>query len=121
MEGPTPVSALLHSATLVTAGIILLYKNRYMIYFNNSLAIIVLIVGGISCFINSLSSIHYIDIKRIIAFSTCTHISLIIMILSIAIITNVQDISFTHLFYHGWSKSLFYITELIVLLIQYVK
>ena len=109
MEGPTPVSALLHSATLVTAGIILLYKNRYMIYFNNSLAIIVLIVGGISCFINSLSSIHYIDIKRIIAFSTCTHISLIIMILSIAIITNVQDISFTHLFYHGWSKSLLFL------------
>jgi NADH-quinone oxidoreductase subunit L len=109
MEGPTPVSALLHSATLVTAGIILLYKNRFILYFNNSLAIIVLIVGGISCLLNSVSSIHYIEVKRIIAFSTCTHISLIIMIFSIQIITNVQDISFTHLFYHGWSKSVLFL------------
>jgi NADH-quinone oxidoreductase subunit L len=109
MEGPTPVSALLHSATLVTTGIILLYKSRYLLYYNQSLAIAVFIIGGISCLINSLSSIHYLDLKRVIALSTCTHISLIIMILSIQCMTNIQDIAFTHLFYHGWSKSLLFI------------
>ncbi len=109
MEGPTPVSALLHSATLITAGIVLLYKNRYILYYNNSLAILLLLLGGISCLINSISSINYIDIKRIIAYSTCTHISLIIMILSIDIIINISEISLLHLFYHGWSKSLIFI------------
>lgn len=108
MEGPTPVSALLHSATLVTAGIILIYKNRYILYYNNSLAILLLILGGMSCLMNSLSSINYLDIKRIIAYSTCTHISLIIMILGIDIIINISEISLLHLFYHGWSKSLIF-------------
>jgi NADH-quinone oxidoreductase subunit L len=104
MEGPTPVSALLHSATLVTAGIILIYKNRYILYSNNSLAILIFLLGAMSCLMNSISSINYIDIKRIIAYSTCTHISLIIMILGIDI-----NISLLHLFYHGWSKSLLFI------------
>jgi NADH-quinone oxidoreductase subunit L len=109
MEGPTPVSALLHSATLITAGIILLYKFRYLLYYNNSLAILLLLLGGISCLMNSISSINYLDIKRIIAYSTCTHISLIIMILAIDIIINISEISLLHLFYHGWSKSLIFI------------
>lgn len=108
MEGPTPVSALLHSATLVTAGIILIYKYRYLFYFNNSLAILIFLLGGISCLLNSFSSINYLDIKRIVAYSTCTHISLIIMILGIDIITNTGNIALLHLFYHGWSKSLIF-------------
>uniref|UniRef100_UPI002FE4FADE ND5 n=1 Tax=Euglena gracilis TaxID=3039 RepID=UPI002FE4FADE len=108
MEGPTPVSALLHSATLVTAGIILLYKNRYILYYNSSLAILLLILGGISCLLNSFSSINYLDIKRIVAYSTCTHISLMIMILGIDILINISEISLLHLFYHGWSKSLIF-------------
>ena len=111
MEGPTPVSALLHSATLITAGIVLLYKNRYILYYNNSLAILLLILGGISCIMNSISSINYLDIKRIIAYSTCTHISLMVMILSIDIIINISEISLLHLFYHGWSKSLIFIVS----------
>jgi NADH-quinone oxidoreductase subunit L len=105
---PTPVSALLHSATLVTAGILLLYKTRYILYYNNSLPILLLLLGGMSCLLNSISSINYLDIKRIIAYSTCTHISLIIMILSIDIIINISEISLLHLFYHGWSKSLIF-------------
>jgi NADH-quinone oxidoreductase subunit L len=108
MEGPTPVSALLHSATLITAGIILLYKNKYIFYSNNSLSILLLLLGGLSCFINSLSSIYFLDIKRIIAYSTCTHISLIIMIVSLDSI--IQEISLKHLFLHGWSKSLLFIS-----------
>jgi NADH-quinone oxidoreductase subunit L len=109
MEGPTPVSALLHSATLITAGILLLYKNIYILYYNHTLCILLLILGGISSILNSISSINYIDIKRIIAYSTCTHISLMIMILSIDIIINIKEISLLHLFYHGWSKSLIFL------------
>ena len=109
MEGPTPVSALLHSATLVTAGIILIYKCKYILYYNNSLPLLIFLLGGLSCLLNSISSIFYLDIKRIIAYSTCTHISLIIMILGIDIIINISEISLLHLFYHGWSKSLIFI------------
>jgi NADH:ubiquinone oxidoreductase subunit 5 (subunit L)/multisubunit Na+/H+ antiporter MnhA subunit len=105
MEGPTPVSAFLHSATLVTSGIILFYKHMYLIISNNSIAICFLLLGGISCFLNSLSSINSLDVKRIIAYSTCTHISLIIMILGIN-----SDIGFIHFFHHGWSKSLLFMT-----------
>lgn len=106
MEGPTPVSALLHSATLVTAGAIILYKNIYII--NNSISILIIILGGISCIYNCISSIYYLDIKRIVAYSTCTHISLIIMVIGIDIIYESTSVSILHLFYHGWTKSLIF-------------
>jgi NADH-quinone oxidoreductase subunit L len=106
MEGPTPVSALLHSATLVTAGAIILYKNIYII--NNSISILIIILGGISCIYNCISSIYYLDIKRIVAYSTCTHISLIIMVIGIDIIYESRSVSILHLFYHGWTKSLIF-------------
>ena len=105
---PTPVSALLHSATLVTAGALLLYKNIYILNYNNSLCILIILLGGLSCIYNNISSINYIDIKRIVAYSTCTHISLIIMVLGIDIIYSSSSISMLHLFYHGWSKSLIF-------------
>lgn len=109
MEGPTPVSALLHSATLVTAGAIILYKNIYILNSNNSLCILIILLGGLSCLYNNISSINYIDIKRIVAYSTCTHISLIIMVLGIDIIYSCSSISILHLFYHGWTKSLIFL------------
>ena len=107
MEGPTPVSSLLHSATLVTAGCILLYKNMYILYYNSSLCISLIILACISLVYNSLSSVCYLDLKRIIAYSTCTHISLIIMILACSLYCNLgSHISMYHLLYHGFCKSL---------------
>jgi NADH:ubiquinone oxidoreductase subunit 5 (subunit L)/multisubunit Na+/H+ antiporter MnhA subunit len=109
MEGPTPVSALLHSATLITAGVVILYKFSYLLYFNSSLMILVLLLSCVSCLMNSFSSINYLDIKRIVAYSTCTHVSLMILIVSLDIIVSIREISLLHLFYHGWSKSLIFI------------
>lgn len=112
MEGPTPVSALLHSATLVTAGVVLLYKFSYIFYLSSSLLILLILLSSISCILNSFSSISYIDVKRIVAYSTATHISLMILCISLDLIgnaSNIREVSILHLFYHGWSKSLIFI------------
>ena len=109
MEGPTPVSALLHSATLITAGVIILYKFSSLLSYNNSLMILIILLSSISCLMNSFSSINYLDIKRIVAYSTCTHICLMILIISLDIVLNIKEISLLHLFYHGWSKSLIFL------------
>lgn len=107
MEGPTPVSSLLHSATLVTAGCILLYKNMYILYYNSSLCLCLIILGCYSLVYNSLSSVSYLDLKRIIAYSTCTHISLIIMVLGCSLYCIFHsNIGMYHLLYHGFCKSL---------------
>jgi NADH-quinone oxidoreductase subunit L len=68
MEGPTPVSALLHSATIVTAGIIILTKLTYLLEYTISTYLYLL--STLSIILNSFTSLFHFDIKRLIAYST---------------------------------------------------
>lgn len=106
MAGPTPVSALLHAATMVTAGIYLLIRNDF--YNSNPLFIYIslftILLGGIS-------AINQYDIKKIIAYSTVSQIGY--MLYSIGI--NNKDLAFYHLITHGSFKALLFLSAGIII------
>lgn len=115
MEGPTPVSALLHSATLVTAGVILLWKLGNICFCHSSLSILCFVLGALTALFSSITAICYFDLKRVVAYSTCTHIALMIMSQGISgidlysgSISDTYQSAIWHLFLHGWAKSLLF-------------
>eukprot|EP00994_Dinema_validum_P009240 NODE_89_length_2649_cov_5242.539231_g58_i0.p1 GENE.NODE_89_length_2649_cov_5242.539231_g58_i0~~NODE_89_length_2649_cov_5242.539231_g58_i0.p1 ORF type:complete len:618 (-),score=-86.91 NODE_89_length_2649_cov_5242.539231_g58_i0:129-1982(-) len=111
MEGPTPVSSLLHSATLVTAGIVVLFKTECIWSTVPSICILITILGVASALTACMTAIFYWDSKRIIAYSTCTHIALMFVCLGIG----HSEAAIEHLYVHGWSKSLlFMLTGMVI-------
>lgn len=72
MEGPTPVSALIHAATMVTAGVFLLIRTSPIIEYSETALTIITIVGGITAFFASTIGVFQNDLKKVIAYSTCS-------------------------------------------------
>nr|YP_009630786.1 NADH dehydrogenase subunit 5 [Astictopterus jama]QBS14447.1 NADH dehydrogenase subunit 5 [Astictopterus jama] len=103
MAAPTPVSALVHSSTLVTAGIYLLIR------FNNLLIEmfflkILLLLSGLTMFMAGISAIYEFDLKKIIALSTLSQLGLMMSILSMGL----PDLAFFHLLTHAMFKALLF-------------
>lgn len=108
MAGPTPVSALLHAATMVTAGIILLLRCEEIL--NNSYPIIkniIYIIGTLTILFAGLSSLNQNDIKKIIAYSTCAQIGFMFFALGL---NNSTSSSIYHLVTHGFFKALLFLS-----------
>lgn len=104
MAAPTPVSALVHSSTLVTAGVYLLI--RFINLLENSFILkILLLLGGLTMFIAGLGANFEYDLKKIIALSTLRQLGLIISILSMGFIS----LAFFHLLSHALFKALLFI------------
>ena len=103
MQGPTPVSALLHAATMVTAGIYLLIRVKEIL--SDEILIIIIIIGTITLFFGSLSSLFLFDIKKIIALSTCSQIGYMLLAIGLKNFNN----SLFHLFTHGFFKALLFL------------
>jgi NADH-ubiquinone oxidoreductase chain 5 len=101
MAAPTPVSALVHSSTLVTAGVYLLIRFSNLLEIRNFL----FWVGVLTMFISGLGANFEIDLKKIIALSTLSQLGLIIMSLGLGI----ADIAFFHLMTHALFKSLLFL------------
>lgn len=104
MAAPTPVSALVHSSTLVTAGVYLLIRFNVLIvdsFFRKFL----LLIGGLTIFIAGLSANFEFDLKKIIALSTLSQLGLIIRILAIGF----PKLAFFHLLTHALFKALLFI------------
>lgn len=74
MEGPTPVSALIHAATMVTAGIFLIIRCSFIIEFSSSILLLILVLGSLTAFFSSTIGLVQNDIKKIIAYSTCSQL-----------------------------------------------
>lgn len=101
IAAPTPVSSLVHSSTLVTAGVYLIIRFHHILCVNNFL----FYLGVFTIFISGLGANFEIDLKKIIALSTLRQLGLIIIILSMG----YYELSFFHLLAHALFKSLLFL------------
>jgi len=106
IAAPTPVSALVHSSTLVTAGVFLLYRFNNLIYLSTNIQLILITRRIITTLIAGLIAIHEKDIKKIIALSTLRQLGLIITCLRL----NIPILTFFHIITHAIFKALLFIT-----------
>jgi NADH-ubiquinone oxidoreductase chain 5 len=106
MEGPTPVSALLHSATMVTAGIFLLLRSNKIYSYSPNISIILILIGTITMFISSIVALSQNDIKRVVAFSTCSQLGLMMISLGFHCFTA----TYFHLITHAFFKSALFLS-----------
>ncbi|NP_758880.1 NADH dehydrogenase subunit 5 (mitochondrion) [Varroa destructor] len=110
MAAPTPVSALVHSSTLVTAGVYLLM--RFNLFFsNNIMSELLMIISALTLFMASLNALFELDMKKIIAFSTLSQLS--IMMLMIAM--NKYELAFIHLSTHAIFKAMLFMSAGIII------
>ena len=75
MEGPTPVSALIHAATMVTAGVYILVRSSPLLEFSSILPVLILWLGGVTAIVSSLIGLFQQDIKKVIAYSTMSQLA----------------------------------------------
>lgn len=104
IAAPTPVSALVHSSTLVTAGVYLLIRFN-ILFVNSYLGSFLLLIGGLTIFIAGLGANFEFDLKKIIALSTLSQLGLMIRILAIGF----PKLAFFHLLTHALFKALLFI------------
>nr|URX52819.1 NADH dehydrogenase subunit 5 [Cryptotermes chacoensis] len=102
MAAPTPVSALVHSSTLVTAGVYLLI--RFSPAFSDYLSVFLLVISGLTMFMAGLGANFEYDLKKIIALSTLSQLGLMISAVSIGLVT----MAFFHLLTHALFKALLF-------------
>ena len=99
MEGPTPVSALIHAATMVAAGVFLLI--RIAVLFNADALIVISIIGAITTILGALGALFQFDIKKILAYSTISQLGFMVM----AIGAGAAQGGFMHLLHHAFFKA----------------
>jgi NADH-ubiquinone oxidoreductase chain 5 len=105
MEGPTPVSALIHAATMVTAGVYLLMRSSPLIEYSNTVLLCCLWVGAITTVFSSLIGLFQQDIKKVIAYSTMSQLGMMV----IAIGLSSYNIALFHLVNHAFYKGLLFL------------
>nr|WAR51458.1 NADH dehydrogenase subunit 5 [Zemeros flegyas] len=103
MAAPTPVSALVHSSTLVTAGVYLLIRFNELLI-NLFFLKILLLLSGLTMFMAGISANYEFDLKKIIALSTLSQLGLMMSILSMGF----SDLAFFHLLTHAMFKALLF-------------
>ena len=105
MEGPTPVSALIHAATMVTAGVYLLMRVSPLIEYSSLVLLLCLWVGAITTVFSSLVGLFQQDIKKVIAYSTMSQLGMMV----IAIGLSSYNIALFHLVNHAFYKGLLFL------------
>lgn len=114
MEGPTPVSALIHAATMVVAGVYLIARLFPLYIFSGTDALnVIAFIGTFTSLFAALIATTQIDIKRILAFSTISQIGFMIMSLGVSGYGNENGLGYTasmfHLFTHAMFKALLFL------------
>ena len=105
MEGPTPVSALIHAATMVTAGVYLLMRTSPLIEYSSTVLILCLWLGAITTVFSSLIGLFQQDIKKVIAYSTMSQLGMMV----IAVGLSSYNIALFHLVNHAFYKALLFL------------
>jgi len=110
MAAPTPVSALVHSSTLVTAGVYLLIRFNFMLA-NSSYSTVLITIGMVTILMAGATALYEIDIKKVIALSTLSQLGVIITILGL----NSPILAYFHLLRHAYFKAILFICAGIVI------
>nr|QCS25146.1 NADH dehydrogenase subunit 5 [Arthonia cupressina] len=105
MEGPTPVSALIHAATMVTAGVYLLIRSSPLIEYSSTVLLSCLLIGAITTVFSSLVGLFQQDIKKVIAYSTMSQLGMMVT----AIGLSSYNIALFHLINHAFYKALLFL------------
>jgi NADH-ubiquinone oxidoreductase chain 5 len=105
MEGPTPVSALIHAATMVTAGVYLLMRTSPLIEYSSTVLILCLWLGAITTVFSSLIGLFQQDIKKVIAYSTMSQLGMMV----IAVGLSSYNLALFHLVNHAFYKALLFL------------
>jgi NADH-quinone oxidoreductase subunit L len=105
MEGPTPISALIHAATMVTAGIFMVARMSPLFELSDTALSLVLVIGGITCFFMALIAVVQYDIKRVIAYSTLSQLGYMTMALG----ASAYSAAIFHLMTHAFFKAVLFL------------
>jgi NADH-ubiquinone oxidoreductase chain 5 len=105
MEAPTPVSALLHAATLVTAGLYLLIRSSLILEYSSTALLIITLIGASTAFFAATCGLVLNDIKRIIAFSTISQLGYMVM----AVGLSQYNVALMHVINHAFFKALLFL------------
>ena len=105
MEGPTPVSALIHAATMVTAGVFMVCRLSPMFEASDTTLAVVTVVGALTAFFAATVGMVQNDIKRVIAYSTCSQLGYMFF----AAGTGAYGVAMFHLFTHAFFKALLFL------------
>jgi NADH-quinone oxidoreductase subunit L len=105
MEGPTPVSALIHAATMVAAGVYMLARVAFVIQASHDALLVITWIGAITAAMSALIATQQDDIKRILAYSTLSQLGYMVMAIGLA----SNEAAIFHLFTHAFFKALLFL------------
>jgi len=106
MEGPTPVSALIHAATMVTAGVFLILRCSPLFEYTPTILLVISIVGGMTAFFAATTGMLQHDLKKVIAYSTCSQLGYMVFACGIS----SYSVSIFHLMNHAFFKALLFLS-----------
>lgn len=106
MEGPTPVSALIHAATMVTAGVFLILRCSFLFELSSTALLVLTFVGSITSFFAATVGVFQNDLKKVIAYSTCSQLGYMIFVCGIS----GYSVSLYHLANHAFFKALLFLS-----------
>ncbi|OQY43707.1 MAG: NADH-quinone oxidoreductase subunit L [Anaerolineaceae bacterium 4572_78] len=104
MEGPTPVSALIHAATMVTAGVYMIARNNVLFAMAPNVSLVIAFVGAITAFFAATMALVAFDLKRVLAYSTISQLGYMIL----AVGVGAYAAGIFHLFTHAFFKALLF-------------
>jgi NADH-quinone oxidoreductase subunit L len=105
MEGPTPVSALIHAATMVTAGVFLLARCSFLYEYSEITLTLIIIIGMVTCLFAATIAITQNDIKKVIAYSTCSQLGYMFFACGVS----AYQAAIFHLATHAFFKALLFL------------
>jgi NADH-ubiquinone oxidoreductase chain 5 len=107
MEGPTPVSALIHAATMVTAGVFLIIRGSFIYEHINKILDFIILIGALTSFFAATTGLFQNDLKRVVAYSTCSQLGYMVFACGFS----NYSIGFFHLTNHAFFKALLFLSS----------